>query len=572
MQALQSKGLANLRFALLCVAVLLLCGGLLAGSNEHAAKLDKTRATTIQADILAGSVSAALAFDDRSAAKAYVDALQADPQMLAAAVYDSRNTLFAGFHRGERLPDDLVVGSRWVDGSLHVVRPVAEKGAVLGKVYLATVPEPLSVKLARHGGTALLVVMATLFLSLLGSAYLALNRRAAELGRVNVRLREEAVEREKAEEALLQAKKMEAVGQLTGGIAHDFNNLLQAMQGSFDLILRGVQGDARLTRLAEIGRQAGERGRKLTSQLLAFSRASQLQLHPVDAGEVLNGMSSMLSGAVGPLIELNLDLHDAGVPVLVDRTQLEMAVLNLAVNARDAMPEGGRLTISTAAREVLDDPDLEPDLYVAVSVADTGTGMPAEVRSRAFEPFFTTKGVGRGTGLGLAQVYAMARQSGGIARIASEPGRGTVITVLLRRAQQSAVSFDSGLDAAPPAAKAVFSRRILVVDDDEEVRSLLREALTEMGHGVTDAASGPDALTLLQGDRPDLMLADFAMPGMNGAELAAAARKIWPNLPVIFASGFADIAQVKAAVGPDAAIIRKPFSLDRLAAAIEAAI
>jgi CheY-like chemotaxis protein len=272
------------------------------------------------------------------------------------------------------------------------------------------------------------------------------------------------------------------------------------------------------------------------------------------------------------MVEVKLDIADGGIPVLVDRTQLEMAVLNLAVNARDAMPEGGRLTISTAPREVFDDPELEDDLYVALSVADTGTGMPAEVRSRAFEPFFTTKGVGRGTGLGLAQVYAMARQSGGVARISSEPGEGSMITLLLRRAQQSVTEAESGLDAATPSAKAPFSRRVLVVDDDDEVRGFLREALTDIGHVVIEASSGPEALKLLQDDRPDVMLADFAMPGMNGAELGAAARKLWPGLPVVFASGFADIAQVKAAVGPDAAIIRKPFSLERLCGAIEAAI
>jgi signal transduction histidine kinase len=571
MNSIRRSGMASLRFALICAAVLLLGGALLASFNEQIAQGDKTRAARIQADILAGSVSAALAFDDRAAAQAYVDALKLDPQLLSVAVYDSRNTLFAGFSRAGRMTDDLDLGVRRVGRSLHVVRAVNEKGEMLGKVYLATAPESFAVKLTRHGGILLLMVMAGVFLSLLASAYLALNRRAVELARANASLRTEAAEREKAEEALLQAKKMEAVGQLTGGIAHDFNNLLQAMQGSFDLILRAAQGDERLVRLAEMGRQAGERGRKLTSQLLAFSRASQLQLRAVDVAEVIGGMSAMLVNAVGPLIEVRLEVAKDTAPVLVDRTQLEMAVLNLAVNARDAMPEGGTLTVSTATREVFDDPELEDDIYVAVSVSDTGVGMPVEVRQRAFEPFFTTKGVGQGTGLGLAQVYAMARQAGGCARIDSTPGAGTTVTVLLRRARE--ITADRETSDTPAALpKSVNPRRILVVDDDDEVRTFIREALTDLGHRVITAASGAEALELLSDERPDLLLADFAMPSMNGAELAAAAREHWPGLPVVFASGFADIAQVKAAVGPDAAIIRKPFSLERLAAAVDDAI
>jgi signal transduction histidine kinase len=571
MQTAHANSLANLRFALLCAALLLICGAVLGLVSETRARENRAHATAIQADILASSVSAALAFDDRASAKTYVDALRADPQVLAVAVYDQRNTLFAGFHRGPQMPDDLAVGNRWVDGSLHVVRPVSEKGETLGTVLLATEPEAWSVKLTRHGGTVLLVVMATLFLWLLGSAYQTLNRRAAELARVNIRLRQEAAERERAEEALLQAKKMEAVGQLTGGIAHDFNNLLQAMQGSFDLILRSAKDNPRIAKLAEVGRQAGERGRKLTSQLLAFSRASQLQLQPVEAGEVVRDMSSMLANAVGPMVELKCDLGAAGIPVLVDRTQLEMAILNLAVNARDAMPEGGTITITAGPVEMFDDPDLEDDLYVALSVADTGAGMPPDVISRAFEPFFTTKGVGQGTGLGLAQVYAMARQSGGVARITSTPGQGSTVTLYLRRAQLAASAGSRSAEPAAPTLKAAASRRVLVVDDDEEVRSFLKEALLDLGHEVTDAASGAEALTLLKESRPDVMLADFAMPGMNGAELAAAARELWPGLPVVFASGFADIAQVKATVGPEATIIRKPFSLERLGLAIEAA-
>jgi signal transduction histidine kinase/CheY-like chemotaxis protein len=546
----------------------------LATANERSYRADRMRDTTVQADILAASVTAALAFDDRRAAQDYIDALRVNPQLQAAAIYDLRGRPFARFGGGASGPPPRppAQGLRWVSGgSLQVVRPVSENGTVLGRVFLATVREPLGATLTRHGGTALLVVMAMMFLSLLGRAYGALGRRASELARVNEDLRREAQEREKAEEALLQAKKMEALGQLTGGIAHDFNNLLQAMQGGFDLIRRAPDDGKRVVRLAEVGLQASERGRKLTSQLLAFSRASQLQLQPLIVAEVVEGMSSLLSSTVGPLVEVRFELESSHVPVLADPTQLEMAVLNVAVNARDAMPEGGVLTVSLTERTVSDDPELEDDVYLELSIADTGAGMDAEVRARAFEPFFTTKGVGDGTGLGLAQVYAMARQSGGTARIASEPGQGTKVSLMLRRAREQVAARGPEPESVQRVPQTATPKTVLVVDDDTEVRTLLGELLAALGHRVVEAPDGPAALALLSKSSPDVMLVDFAMPGMNGAELAAAARAKWPGLPIVFASGYADIAQVETAVGCETPIIRKPFSLEALNGAIESA-
>jgi signal transduction histidine kinase len=562
----------KLSFALLGVAILLLGGLTLAAANERSYRADRVRETGVQADILAASVTAALAFEDRKAAQAYIDALSVNPQLQSATIYDLRGQVFASFSRRGAAPAPPADGLRWIRGGrLQIVRPVSENGTVLGRVFLATVPEPLQVTLTRHGGTALLVVMALMFLALLGRAYSALDRRAAELARVNADLRREAAERERAEEALLQAKKMEALGQLTGGIAHDFNNLLQAMQGGFDLIRRAPEDAKRVARLAEVGLQASERGHKLTSQLLAFSRASQLQLKPLIVSEVIEGMTSLLASTVGPLVEVRLDLDPAPVPVLADPTQLEMAVLNLAVNARDAMTEGGVLTVSLRSVEVGGDLELEDDTYVELSIADTGPGMAPEVRARAFEPFFTTKGVGHGTGLGLAQVYAMARQSGGTARIASEPGQGAVVSLFLRRAHEAAALAAPEPAPADRVPHAVTHKTVLVVDDDAEVRSLLSELLRALGHQVTEAADGPSALALLERTTPDVMLADFAMPGMNGAELATAALARWPNLPIVFASGYADIAQLKTSVGSGATIIRKPFTLETLNAAIEQA-
>ncbi|HTI66460.1 MAG TPA: ATP-binding protein [Caulobacteraceae bacterium] len=563
---------SKLSLALLAVAVLLVGGVALATANERAYRADRERETRVQADILAASVTASLAFDDRRAAQGYIDALSVNPQLQAAAIYDLRGEAFASFTRRGTALAPPPPGLRWIRGGrLQIVRPVTENGTSLGRVYLATVPEPIAMTLTRHGGTALLVVMAMMFLALLGRAYTALDRRAAELVRVNEDLRREALERERAEEALLQAKKMEALGQLTGGIAHDFNNLLQAMQGGFDLIRRAPEDFKRVARLADVGLQASERGHKLTSQLLAFSRASQLQLQPLLVGEVIEGMSSLLSSTVGPLVEVRCELDAPPIRVLADPTQLEMAVLNVAVNARDAMPEGGLLTVRLRLREVTGDPELEDDLYLELSIADTGPGMGPEVRARAFEPFFTTKGVGHGTGLGLAQVYAMARQSGGTARIASAPGEGATVSLILRQARDQAAAATVEAETADVVPHPAVARTILVVDDDTEVRALLGELLGALGHKVIEAADGPSALDLLSNGPPDLMLVDFAMPGMNGAELASAALSLWPGLPIVFASGYADIAQVETAVGPRASIIRKPFTLEVLNGAIERA-
>jgi signal transduction histidine kinase/ActR/RegA family two-component response regulator len=562
---------AKLSFALLAAVVLLVAGIVLGLVNEQARRGERLRELGVQADILSASVTAALAFDDRTAAQEYVDALQVNPQLRAAGVYQTQGPLFAGF--GPAVPPSRpAAAAAFQPMGLVVIREVAQGGDTLGEVFIGAQPEPVSAVLRRQGGSALLVLMATLFLGLLGGAYAALDRRAEELARANEALHRAAEERDRAEEALLQAKKMEALGQLTGGIAHDFNNLLQAITGSFDLIQRRPEDEARVRRMAEVGGQAAERGRKLTSQLLAFSRAPQVQLRTVMVGAVIEGMSTLLGSTVGPLIRVDLDLDDGEVPVTADPVQLEMAILNLAVNARDAMPEGGVLAISLASRRIAGEPELPDDTYLEVRVADTGPGMDAEIRDRAFEPFFTTKGVGAGTGLGLAQVYAMARQAGGLARIESEPGQGTAVILLLRRADQPGV-FAEGL-GPELAALTVPSRsaRILVVDDDFEVRSLLKESLQSLGHSVTDCADAASAVRLIERERPDLMLVDFAMPVMNGAELAIEARRRWPDLPIVFASGYAEVDQVEAALGPGAPILRKPFSIHELSDAIDQAL
>jgi PAS domain S-box-containing protein len=367
----------------------------------------------------------------------------------------------------------------------------------------------------------------------------------------------DVTERVKLEEALRQSQKMEAVGQLTGGIAHDFNNLLGAVVGNLDLIRRRPEDAAKVARWAEAALQAAERGAKLTGQLLAFSRAQRLHLQPVDAVALVDGMRDMLASTLGPMVPIDYALEEPGLLVLADPTQLEMAVLNMAINARDALDSGGKLTIATAVARVSGDHELSDGEYLKLSVQDTGVGMPPEVLARALDPFFTTKEVGKGTGLGLSQVYGMARQGGGTVRIDSRLGAGTTVSIFLKRTDAPAVARDAPADAAgtvPPAGAT-----ILIVDDDADVRRVLVESVESLGHRVVEADSGTTALERLRCEHFDLLVVDFAMPGMTGAEVAEAARADRSNLPILFVSGYSDTDAIERAAGRQARILRKPF-------------
>lgn len=372
------------------------------------------------------------------------------------------------------------------------------------------------------------------------------------------------------EEALRQGHKMEALGQLTGGLAHDFNNLLQAAHGSLDLILRRPDDPERVARLARNGLQATERGARLTAQLLAFSRAQKLELRPTDVTRLITGMTEILQTSVGPLVRVTIDAGRPGLGVMADPTQLEMALLNLAINARDAMPDGGDLILAVAERKVLEDTDTPPGPYVEIRVSDTGTGMPESVAARAFEPFFTTKGVGKGTGLGLSQVYAMASQAGGTARIERHKPRGTTVVLCLPFVE-TATKVELTHDGQVPSA-SYETRTVLVVDDDADVRLFLSASLETLGFQVTVAEDAERGLALLDGFDPDLVLVDFAMPGMNGAHMAEIVRARRPDLPIIFASGYSETSAIENAVGASAVLLKKPFGVSDLEAVLRTAL
>lgn len=368
----------------------------------------------------------------------------------------------------------------------------------------------------------------------------------------------------KAEDALRQAQKMEAIGQLTGGIAHDFNNLLQGLVASLELIRRRADDADSVRRFAEAGLDAAERGSRLTGQLLAFSRAQKLELKPVGVGGLIRTMRELLERTLGPSVRVALDVDEGPLDALGDEVQLEMAILNLAINARDAMPDGGALSIGARRRALAGDPELPDGAYVEVVVADTGAGMPPDVLARAFDPFFTTKGVGKGTGLGLSQVYGMVRQAGGAVRIASRLGAGTTVRMLLRESALAANAATDTMDEAP-AARAPAT--IMVVDDDADVRGFIAETLRALGFEAHEAADGAAALAALERLRPDAVVLDFAMPGCNGADVAREMRKLKPDLPIVFASGFSETAAIDA-VGGNTRLLRKPFRAEELRAAL----
>lgn len=355
----------------------------------------------------------------------------------------------------------------------------------------------------------------------------------------------------RTEAALAQAQKMEAIGQLVGGIAHDFNNLLQAIRGNFDIISKRPADESLVLRCAEKGQSISERAAKLTSQLLAFSREHTFDLKPVCLQRLLNDLEPLFRTTLGSRIGYRREAPEADICVMADAVQLEMALLNLVINSRDATAEGGHvvLQLSGVGETVL------------IAVNDDGTGMSAEVLERCFDPFFTTKSVGKGSGLGLSQVYGMCKRVGGAVEVDSTEGVGTTVTLRLRRADPGAEVLQ-----APNGSGAQDARKhhVLVVDDDADVRDFLTDAVSSLGHDVVTASDGREALRILGTERVDLLLADFSMPHMDGAELARHAMALRPDLRVVFASGHPDADAFHAAIGREAVVLRKPFDIETL--------
>ncbi|MDB5362074.1 MAG: putative two-component hybrid sensor and regulator [Rhodospirillales bacterium] len=582
------RSLASLRRHLpklaLSAAGILLCLGLfIVLQAERTYRQERIGQLTMQAHILAATVTAALAFDDRAAAGEYVAALGADPSLRAAAVYKADGSLFAGYRLSVALPlpPVLIPGVAPVEKERMIVTaPVIQNGALLGTVYVRILAEPLSRRLQRYGAIALLAVMASLVAAVLGIGQAALARanaelqkHAADLAEVNRMLEQQIEERERVEETLRQAQKMEAVGQLTGGIAHDFNNLLQVILGNLDVMRsRLPPEDNGLGLKLEAAQRAGERAAVLTAQLLAFARRQPLDARPIEINRLVTGMSNLLHRSLGEAIEIRTRLAPGLWWVSADANQLENALLNLAVNARDAMPGHGTLTIETRnLRLDDDDPALSDRLQtsecVAIEVHDTGTGMSPEVIEKAFEPFFTTKDIGRGTGLGLSQVYGFVKQSGGHIDIVSAPGAGATIRILLPRiADPTGRATLAG--RAEPIPHGQEQELILLVEDDANVRMIGLEMLRSLGYRVIEAADGHEALRLLAAEpQVQLLFSDIGLPGgLSGRQLADRVRALRPDLPILLTTGYAHHAISQAGgLSPGIELLGKPFTHAALA-------
>jgi PAS domain S-box-containing protein len=402
-------------------------------------------------------------------------------------------------------------------------------------------------------------------------------RAGAELSALNqtleARIAEAVEERLRAEDALRQAQKMEAVGQLTGGIAHDFNNMLAVVLSGLSLVERRLaRGDHDIDKYLAAAKDGASRAAALTQRLLAFSRQQPLSPEPLDANQMVSQMSEILRRTLGETLRLETVLAGGLWKTHADVNQLENAIINLAVNGRDAMPEGGRLTIETANCHLDEaygaEHAMPPGQYVMVAVSDTGSGMSADVTAKAFDPFFTTKGVGKGTGLGLSQVFGFVKQSGGHVKIYSEPGQGTTVKIYLPRFYGEAQP--GGRAPSRRLAPGTEGETILLVEDDDQVRALTAQMLRDLGYGVAETGRGAEALRHL-GSHPQtmLLLTDVVMPDMNGRELAEHATRMMPQLKVLFTTGYTRNAIVHNGVlDPGVALLAKPATMEQLAAKV----
>jgi signal transduction histidine kinase/CheY-like chemotaxis protein len=424
--------------------------------------------------------------------------------------------------------------------------------------------------LTAGGASLLLLLMSWLALRGMKAERAAL----AQLRMALSELERETIQREAAEQRVRQAQKMEAVGQLTGGIAHDFNNLLMAVLGNLQLLRKHLPaGDGRSARLLENAERGAQRGAALTQRLLAFGRRQALKPEAVELPTLVRGMSDLLRSSLGVGIQVETFFPVGLAPIHVDANQLELALLNLATNARDAMAGNGRLIIT--AREEPGDPETVPataGAHVVLSVTDTGVGMDEATLARAIDPFFTTKGIGKGTGLGLSMVHGLAAQSGGKLLLRSAPGKGTTAELWLPRAKTAGlpVAPPPIAEAGEPCPGSVRHRTVLMVDDDPLVLASTAAMLEDLGHSAVEAASGRQALEILRaGAKVDLVVTDQSMPGMTGTQLAGELRRLRPGLPVLLATGYVERAEVAAAGLP---ILAKPFDQAMLMAAIRACL
>lgn len=396
--------------------------------------------------------------------------------------------------------------------------------------------------------------------------------RTADLERTHATAMDEIRQREKAEEQLLQAQKVEAIGQLTGGVAHDFNNLLMAILSNLEMLRKHLVDDQKATRLIEGALYGAKRGASLTQRLLAFARRQELQIQAADIGALVRSLESLLSQSIGPGVELRIRIEDKPLRAEVDVNQIELALLNLVINSRDAMPDGGTIDITVEACRVSEEAGLADGDYIGVAVTDSGKGMDPTTLRRAVEPFFSTKGVGKGTGLGLSMIHGLALQLNGALQLASSPDKGTTARLLLPSIADGRVdAAERGPSEVPTPSKDAAPSYILVVDDDALIAMSTVDMIEDLGHRALEAHSGSKALEIIQSNaRIDLMITDYSMPRMTGAELILAARRVRPGLRIVLASGYADLPGNNQFL--DVPHLSKPYDQRQLAVEINKAL
>ena len=543
------------------VALLLIAGLWIIYQGVQNAKVDQQQINKVQAEILAESVVAPLDFGDRATAAEAANALRVNPRILAAGVYDAKGDLFASYARlGDLLPPQLRQRRADNQSLIAAIAPVTRSGTRIGTVYLVGSVDPISNRLRRYAIIAVLVVLTSLVLILLDQGQRAMRKANAALAATNRELQIQMEERGRAEEQLREAQRMQALGQLTGGIAHDFNNLLAVIQGAADILQRPGLSEEKRLRFTSAIITASERAALLTGQLLAFARRQALRPEVVDLNANILKMMVMLQPSLNPNIILNTQLEEGLRLVEVDPGQFEAALLNIVVNARDAMPDGGTVTIRTR--------NLANGETVAVSIEDDGCGIDPDKLKHVFEPFFTTKAVGKGTGLGLSQVYGFAAQSGGEAQIESMVGKGTTLTIMLPATAKTRLGPSQAEKNPPSGAPA---GRVLLVEDNEEVGNLAEALLRELGHSVVRARNGAEALRLAdQGAAFDILFTDMVMPGITGLELAQKLKQRHPRLPIVLTTGYSE--RMIATGAQSFPVLPKPFRLETLASTLNQAL
>ena len=504
----------------------------------------------------------------KSAALSCYDLILAD---YALPTFDGLSALVIARDQCPEVPFIFVSGVLGEDVAVEAMKGGASDYVI--KQKLSRLPHVITRVLAEANAHAERRVAEQALQLLNETLELRVIERTQELAEANSQLRLQIAERERVEDVLRQSQRIEAVGQLTSGVAHDFNNLLTVISGNLEFLEKAVT-DPKNQRRILMMRQAADRGAKLTAQMLAFARRQKLEPLPVQLNQTVTSMRDLLESSIGGAIRIETTLQDELWPAMVDATQIELVILNLAINARDAMTVGGCLTIETANVRLENAPvrpeEPQPGDYVMVAITDSGTGIEQGVLKRVFEPFFTTKDIGKGSGLGLAQVYGFAKQSGGGVRIDTEVNKGTSVKVYLPRVVvDQTASASEPAKHHPSAEESSWRGRkpvLMVVDDDNAVRDVTVTMLAEAGFTVREADSGMKALRMLEDEpRVDLVLLDYAMPGMNGAEVGSEISRRWPRVPIVFVTGYADISALKKFTPIVVeSIVQKPFARGEL--------